>query len=351
MADRVAGDTRRSRPEAARTRNPGRGSAGVLLARPWEGWHTGAASTEEAAAVELSILIVNHNTRGDLERCLASLAAHLPAGLEREILVADNASTDGSAEFVRKAHPGVRLLRLDNRGYSAAVNAAARAARGACLLLLNADIEWRPGAYEALQRTFAESGTAGVAAARQVDASGRPQLTCGPFPALRSELRRRKLQAAMDRGDAAAIRSFQQGWGRGGAVDWASGSCLLIRRETFRDAGWWDENFFLFFEDIDWCRAVHDAGWAVHYVPSAEVFHGHGASMAKVSALAEAAYRQSQCYFALKHKGPAGLLLTRLYLTIKCLAAGIARVSRPLPVRQALAAVWAPVPAPPAAVR
>ncbi len=299
--------------------------------------------------MDLSIIIVNHNTREALGRCLVSLQERLPSGIEYEIIVADNASSDGSREYVTRAFPGVSVLALENRGYSTAVNAALRNSRGREILLVNADVEILPEAYEVMSANLAGNPKAGVIGPRHVGPEGNPQLTCGEFPGLIQEIRRKKEQYRLDHGDATAIQEFNRRYAQLTPVDWVSGSCMLLRADVLKDAGDWDENFFLFFEDIDWCRSVQKAGWLVLYAPGASVLHLHGASARKAPSLAEAAYRRSQIYFAGKHFGWFTAFLTRLYLTARYeILALMGRTGHEggLSYKEAIKTIWGPVPQP-----
>lgn len=300
--------------------------------------------------MDLSVIIVNYNTRDALGRCLASLVAHLPREAETEIIVADNGSEDGSREYVAREFPSVSVLGLDNRGYSAAVNAALGKCSGREVLLLNADVELTQESCERMSRNLNANPLAGLVGPRHVGLDGKTQLTCGLFPNLRREIRRKRLQSRMDRGDEAAVGEFEREHSRTMPVDWVSGSCMLFRMQAVLDAGGWDENYFLFFEDIDWCKSLRDADWQVVYVPEAIVVHIHGASARKFASRAERAYRLSQLYFARKHFGHISLFLTRLYLTLKfgvVIVKGVFAREKATGVVDCLAALWSPVPPPP----
>jgi GT2 family glycosyltransferase len=265
----------------------------------------------------LSVLVVSYGVRDLLRRCLASLE---PARLrgDLEVVVADNASGDGSGAMVHAEFPGVRLLEQEeNRGFAAAVNAAAQLATGDVLLLLNPDTEVPPAA---LPRLADALGDASVVGFRQVDAHGRAQLANGPSPGLANELFRRFVQRRLDRGDRIVAALHDRLLSRRGEVAWVAGSSMLVRRAAFDQVGGFDEGFFLYFEDIDFCLRVRAAGGTVCFEPRVTVLHHRGASMATAPEAAARAYRTSQLRFWEKHHGRWARRLVETYLRARGLA-------------------------------
>lgn len=233
-----------------------------------------------APDLDLSVIIVSFNTRDILNRCLEHLIGGLPD--ERsEVIVVDNASSDGSADSVEALFPSVRLLRSEsNLGFAAANNLAIGQARGRYLLLLNPDTILSGDAVEqALQRLDCEPGIAMVGA-RLRDEAGADQPSARLFPSLLNEFL--SLSGLADRFPAS--RFFGRGdrrWcpaDREALVDWVPGAFALLRRSALDQVGLFDERFFLYYEEVDLCRRLHAAGWQIAYWPTIEVMHVGGAS-------------------------------------------------------------------------
>lgn len=263
----------------------------------------------------LSIIIVNFNGGGHLQRCLASLAAH-PAQAHRETIVVDNASTDGSEAHATR-FAGVRLVALpENAGFSAGNNAGIRASSGDLLLLLNNDTIVGAGALDALVARLEAHPEAGIAGPRLVDAEGRAELSFGPMISPLGELRQKVILALHRAGSGPVGRWVERGTRRERFVDWVSGACLLVHRDTAEDAGLLDERFFLYTEDVDFCATVRARGRKVLFAPAAEIVHLRGRSRATAVEQSNAAYRRSHLAFYQKHH-PRLVPLLRAYLHLK----------------------------------
>ncbi len=263
----------------------------------------------------VTVVVVSFNVRDHLERCLASVT-----GAEQVILV-DNGSQDGSAEMVRASFPGVEVIAFDdNRGFSAAVNAGATRAEHAALLLLNPDAAVPVGGLVAMRRALDARPAASALGFRQVDADGRFQLAVGPSPSLALELVRRAIQRSLDRGNDRLAALLDRTLGRARAVPWVAGSALLVRRDAFEHVGGFDERFFLYFEDIDFCLRLRHAGGEVWYEPAITVVHERGASAARAAGVAARAYRESQLWFWEKHRGPWVRALVHRYQRLRGVA-------------------------------
>jgi len=263
--------------------------------------------------VDLSVIIVTWNVRELALACLRALPEALtpaPTGaaqtspLPHEIIVVDNASTDGTAGLLRSDYPHVQLLEnSENLGFARANNRALALARGRYVVLLNADTEPRPGSLAAMIRFMDAHARCGAASPRLVRPDGAPQPYAfgkdpSPLYLLCRALAHRRGTYLHDW----AVREPVQ-------VDWVSGACLVARRETVAQVGGLDERIFMYFEDNDWCRRMRAAGWEVWYNPGAEVKHIGGASLGQ-NPHARAAYYESLVYFYRKHYGrlPAAIL-------------------------------------------
>jgi len=215
---------------------------------------------------DLSYCVVNTNGREDLLACLAAIERTHPDGAAREVLVLDNASEDGSAEAVRKLGGDIRLIALQRRAGKAENDSTLlQEARGRHCLLLNEDSELEAGATPALLEALDGNPRAAAAAPQLLD-SGRRAVPCAwRFPgvgtALAGALFLHRWLTVQSKGDA--VRP----------VDWAQSSALLVRREAARQVGFLDPQFFVYYDECDFEKRLHDAGWQVLYVPSARAVH------------------------------------------------------------------------------
>ncbi len=265
---------------------------------------------------DLAIIIVSYNARADLEACLASLAA-APPTTPHEIVVVDNASSDGSAEVARARWPNVTVIDAgDNLGFARATNLGIRATASRLLLLLNSDTLPPPGAIDRLVDILCLRTDVAVVGPRLVDTHGALEVSFGsmisPFAELwqrclvRGHARRVPLLAPLVERRARPER----------LVDWVSGACLLVRRAAAAAAGLLDERFFLYGEDVDFCAAVRSLEWRVLYTPAVEVVHHQGRSGQRAPAHTATAYRRSQLAFYQKHH-PAWHPVLRAYLRVR----------------------------------
>jgi len=237
---------------------------------------------------ELSVVILSWNTEELLRRCLRALAEDGFPG-EREILVVDNASRDGSAAMTAREFPRVRLLRQErNLGYAEGNNLGARAARGRWLCLLGSDTEVRPGALARLVDFLARHDEYGAAAPRLVSPDGETQRACMRFPGFFTALTFDNLFASSPPGrwvqDRYYMRDFDHLASRD--VDQPPGTCLVTGRRLFLDLGGLDRELFLFFNDVDFCRRLRRRGAPIRYLAEAAVLHRGGASTGRYGRMA-----------------------------------------------------------------
>ena len=251
---------------------------------------------------QLSIVIVSFNARADLEACLDSLLAAPPA-VSFEIVVVDNASSDGSREAASR-RPGVRVIENSaNVGFAAANNAGIRASGGANVLLLNSDTIVPAGAIDRLLAELDRDPSVAVVGPRLVDASGGAELSFGRMISPLNELRQKYL----------APRSVERTTRARQYPDWVSGACLLVRRAEAEAVGLLDERFFMYTEDVDFCAAIRARGKRVLFTPDVEVVHRRGRSGTAAPDATRAAYRRSHIAFYEKHH-PRWAPLLRWYL-------------------------------------
>ena len=272
----------------------------------------------------LSIIIVSFNARSDLVNCLRSLADAPPA-IAHDIIVVDNASTDGSVDAARAG--GTRVVALENNaGFAAANNVGIRATRGDLVLLLNNDTIVPPGAIDELIARLRAVPDAGIAGPRLVDGRGQPELSFGHMLSPWNELRQKVIGRLYDRGWPPVVRMVQRWLSTERFVDWVSGACLLVWRTDAEAVGLLDERYFLYTEDADFCGAVRARGRKVLFTPAAEIVHLRGRSRASEPAKVNVAYRRSQIAFYEKHH-PRWAPLLKLYLRLKGAGSGGSRGS------------------------
>lgn len=256
--------------------------------------------------VDLSIVIVNWNTRALLADCLDSVYAQAE-GLVLEVFVVDNASADGSPAMVRERFPQVRLVaNTANVGFAPANNQAIRQAVGRHVLLLNSDTVVHAGALRQMVAFLDAHPRCGVAGACLLNGDGSLQASWAQFPSLWSEVLGRNLRVRQPLPGAAGQPAF--------AVDWVGGACLMIRRAAIDQVGLMDERFFMYSEETDWCYRVKQAGWAIAYLPEARVTHFGGASSRQNNVKMFVELNRSKLYFFRKHYGPVRAGLLRLSL-------------------------------------
>ena len=276
-----------------------------------------------AVTPDLSIIIVNWNTRELLRECLAALTkdegrktkdeppSSLVLGPSSDVIVVDNASADGSVEMVRRDFPDVRLIvNESNLGFARANNRGIAASRGRYVLLLNSDTVASTDALEMLVAFMDAHPEAGVGGPRLLRPDGTAQpYAFGGDPTLSYLLRRGFNRLLRHRylhdWDTDVIQE----------VDWVSGACLMARRAAIEQAGPLDEAMFMYFEDNEWCLRIRKAGWKVYYDPQAAIVHLGGQSLAKNPA-ARQAYSESLRYFYRKHYSRAEQLLLAALLPL-----------------------------------
>lgn len=227
--------------------------------------------------IMLSTILVNWNTRDLLAAAIASVPP-VVAGMPVEIIVVDNASTDGSPEMLAARFPGTRLIRnTENVGFGRANNQGFALARGSYVLLLNSDAVLEPGALELMVADLAAHPAAGATGARLRYPDGRPQASFGAFPSLASYALELGGMARSQPGDA-ALRPEESGHDVPGSVDWVVGACLLLRRAALDDMGGFDPGYYMYAEEMDLCQRLWKTGWAVRYCPEAVAVHHGGQS-------------------------------------------------------------------------
>jgi GT2 family glycosyltransferase len=269
--------------------------------------------------VEVSYCVVNTELRELLLRCLDAIAREQATlGVETEVLVLDNASADGSAAAARNHPATTEVIALERRrGKGENDSALLQRARGRACLLLNEDSELLPGATRALLDALDAHPEAGAAGARLQRPDGAHQPSAWRFPtpltALVGALFLHRRYTVQSRGE------------RVRRVDWAQSAALLVRREAAEEIGWFDPDFFVYSDEVDFCKRLRDAGWRTLYVPSAVAIHHEQLSTGAVPERRIVELSRNRDRYMRKHHTPpaarAVQLLTAFTYAVRALAA------------------------------
>jgi GT2 family glycosyltransferase len=257
----------------------------------------------------ISAIVVSYNTREMTLDCLRALHAALD-GMDSEVIVVDNASTDNSVAAIHENFPDVRLIaKGENIGFGAANNEAMRLAKGRFFLLINSDAFPERTAIHTLVAFIRDHPAAAIVGPRLLNADGSLQISCFPFPSpLSAWLENLWLSRGYRRWKHDQVRR----------VDFVIGACMLVRREAYEQIGGFDERFFMYSEEADWQRRMKYAGWAAFFVPDACVRHLGGASGANDESRVSRHFFESLDYYERKHHGLIGLIAFRLAMTVGC---------------------------------
>jgi len=249
----------------------------------------------------LSVIIVNWNTCALLAECIAAVERETTS-IPHDIWVVDNGSSDGSTAMLRRDFPHVRVIESPvNLGFARANNLAMQRSAGRYLLLLNTDALVQPGSVQALLQVAEAAPRAGVVGAHLLNPDGTFQASHTRFPTLWQEflilstLGRRLVRPWYPSHGPEETKGPQR-------VEYVEGACMLVRREALAEVGGLDEGYFMYAEEVDWCKRMRAAGWEVWYAPAAKVVHIGGASSADRKTSREAdLYRSRVRYFRIHH--------------------------------------------------
>jgi GT2 family glycosyltransferase len=247
--------------------------------------------------MDLSIVIVSLNTKDILKKCLESIK-----NLKLEIIVIDNASTDGSTEMVKKEFSDkgglasgwskVKLIENEkNLGYARANNQGIKIAKRRYIFLLNSDTQIKTRSFEKLVKFTKDNSQAGVVGAKLVNLDGSVQASVYYFPTIWRAIKEYWL------GQKGAYEKYAPKGKKPVEVEAVTGAAMLISRKTIEKIGLLDERYFMYFEDLDYCRRVRKAGLKVYYLPKAEIIHHHGKSAQKAGGKAYQYLSQSSKIF------------------------------------------------------
>jgi GT2 family glycosyltransferase len=282
------------------------------------------------AVCDVSIVVVSWNVKDLLRRSLASVITSLGCGTGRQLscqlIVVDNASSDGSAEMLGEEFPQIHLVaNSENVGFTRGNNQGIAVSDGRYVLLLNPDTEVVGDALGEMVAYMDAHQRVGALGPQLLYPDGRVQSSRRRFPDLRTayvestfiqpwfaDSRILRRYYVLDASDHEIL-----------AVDWLVGACLLLRREALQEVGTLDERFFMYSEELDWCYRAKKAGWEVVYLPTARVVHHVGKSSEQVLPVRHAQFQRSKVLFFKKHHGywtgetlRLFLLLTYLWQTM-----------------------------------
>lgn len=269
-------------------------------------------------SLDISIVIVNYNSGHELAICLDSLE-RIRDELDFEIIVVDNGSSDGSLEEAEEKHSGFRVLRAGkNYGFAGACNLGLAVTRGRHVMLLNPDTEVVPGTLRRLCAALDNHSNWGIVGPRMVDPNGNPYSAARRFPTpsfLFCETTRltflfpqSKLFATYFYGDR-DIKTLD-------SVDQIEGSALVIAGQARKAVGDLDTRFFLFFEEVDWCKRVKAAGFEIHIVQNAAVRHTRATTMSRNFLMARVAHAESAMKYFQKYYGEDGVGRLRRWMRV-----------------------------------
>jgi len=280
--------------------------------------------------VELSFCIVNTNGREHLPACLRSIAATRPQGVEAEVLLLDNASTDGSVALAEAIaaedawlESALRVITLDRRtGKAANDTRLLREARGELCLLLNEDSELLAGAPAALLEALRADPGAGAAGALLLDPAGVPQPCAWRLPGV---------------GTALAQALFlhrrlvtESGGEETRRVGWAQSSAMIVRRRAAEAVGYLDPRFFVYSDETDLCKRLADAGWHTLHVPAARAIHHEQLSSDRSAGTRRVVeFHRNRDLYMRKHHGAAAAALVRALTALSYLPRALAALALP----------------------
>lgn len=268
----------------------------------------------------LTIIIVNWNTKEMLQHCIQSILTH-QSNLKVEIIVVDNASRDQSSEMLANLFPDVRLIKAsDNLGFAKANNLAIPIAQAPLVLFLNPDTMVQRDSLQRMTTFLMANDTVGALGCKMINLDGKAQ-----DPGLQWETSPMTKLAEMvmitDQTGRLLSRllPFKTASGNG-EVSWVNGGCLLVRKTVLDQVGPFDERFFMYAEDADICARIRQAGWKIYYLSDAEIIHvGGGASKGAASQFSTLMMCESISKFVRKHQGTCSQAIYRVAVLLGAL--------------------------------
>ncbi|MBL7020965.1 MAG: glycosyltransferase family 2 protein [Nitrospinaceae bacterium] len=274
--------------------------------------------------MNLSCIIVNYYNSTPLKNCLESVYRTLQK-ISFEVIVVDNSQNDPGMASLKESYPQIRVIQnAANVGFAKANNQAVQSAQGETLLFLNPDTILTDQAIEKMVAHLESNPDIGALGPKVLNTDGSLQYSCRHFPTLMTGFFNRYSLLSRWFPDNPytvhyLMKDFSHDENR--EVDWLSGCCLMVPRLAFEKSGGFDEQYFLFNEDIDLCRTIHQNGFKVMYFPSAEITHHVSTSNSKVSArIIIKRHRGMKHYYGKHHgKNPLTKIVVNIAITLRCL--------------------------------
>lgn len=265
----------------------------------------------------ISIIIVNFNTKELISSCLDSI----PNGVEDlsyEIIVVDNGSCDGSTLMLKERYPHVRLVENEsNLGFSRANNIGARIARGEVFLFLNSDTLVKKQSILILYRILMGAADIGIVGPKILNVEGLPTRSYMRFLTLPMLFAGSSLLSPFLDVEQYRMHFSHYDFTQARPVPWLSGACLMAKRNVFLEIGGFDEGYFFYCEDMDFCLQAHRRGYRTIFEPAAEIVHLFGGSSGKKERELIQVYRQSVFHYFYKNFSPFHAWMAKLLLFIR----------------------------------
>jgi GT2 family glycosyltransferase/O-antigen ligase len=337
----AAGESRAERPPVTRTASVRAGTDTSTASHVGGSRDPGVEPAWASARRSAGILavVVTYQSRDGIEECLSALTE----SVER-IVVVDNASSDGTAAFVRHRFPGVEVIaNPDNVGFAKAVNQGVAGAEQDTVMIVNPDCVLASGTARVMRDHLRAHPDVGIVAPRLLDSSGSPVVSVHRFETLLSVLASRfggsllspRLRLALSRGTAGATQLAGDGGEGPVLVDWASGACLAVRGELLERLGGLDDGYFMYYEDEELCLQAHREGAQVAYLPAVNARHVGGASSSDPAAVWPVLYTSMLRFFT-RHR-PRSVPALRAALVLRaCIGVALATKRR----RRRAALAW-----------
>jgi len=255
--------------------------------------------------MKFSIIIVSWNIRHELLDCLRSIEENRPSQ-DFEVIVVDNASTDGTVDAIKRDCPEIRLvINTENRGFAAANNQGIEKTRGEYILFLNPDTIVHPCSLDGLIKFMDDNNDVGACGPKLLNSDGTIQPSVRRFPTFRGTLYRhsafRYLHLFKGQYNKWLMKDFK--YDRQLDVDQLMGAALMVRRSIIDQLGGMDETFFMYYEEVDLCYRIKQAGWRIVYVPNVEITHLGGRSAGQIPAGKHIMAMTSLLKFFKKYRG------------------------------------------------
>lgn len=216
----------------------------------------------------VSIIIVNYNSKGFIVSCINSISKYAPR--DTEVIVVDNSSTDGSVDLLKSVKSITLIRNKYNLGYAKAINIGIKSANGDYIFILNPDTKLYEGVIDNLKSFAQKNNKVGIVAPKLLNRDGSLQDSCYHEPGIINAFKEYFL------GVRSAFRKYAPRGQEPVAVDAVVGAAMFIPRKIIDEVGMFNDKYFMYFEDLDFCRKVRENGFEIFYLPSAVIYHEHG---------------------------------------------------------------------------